>query len=102
MKVAGEAEEALGSRGRIKVLEAFLAAQRRGHPVSMSKLKVATGLKNVERHVAVLLKHGWVEVVQTPEGRRYRLMACGKVEALKRLFMELSRPQAKRITSRTT
>lgn len=52
-------------------------------------MKAATGLKGVERHVEILLKCGWVEEVQTPEGRRYRLKACRKVEALKKLFREL-------------
>lgn len=90
MKAAdGEAEEVLGSRGRVKLLKALMA-QRGGRPASITKLKTATGLKDVEKHINILLKHGWVEEVQTPEGKRYRLRECGKVEALKRLFRELS------------
>lgn len=84
-----EAEEVLGSRGRVRLLKALVAAQRRGRPISMSKLKAETGIKGVERHIAVLLRHGWAEEVWTPEGRRYRLRECGKTEALKRLFREL-------------
>lgn len=84
-----EAEEVLGSRGRIRLLKALTAAQRRGSLVSRSKLKASTNLKGVEKHIATLLKHGWVEEVQTPEGRRYRLKECEKAEALKKLFREL-------------
>lgn len=87
-----EAEEVLGSRGRVKLLRALVSLQRRGQLASLSRLKSATHLKDhsLERHIEVLMRHGWVEEVQTPEGRRYRLKEGGKVEILKRLFRELS------------
>jgi len=87
----GEAEEVLGCRGRIKLLKALMAAQRSGYAASISKLTAATRLKrwNVERHLEILLKLGWVEEVHTPEGRRFRLKENRKVEATRKLFKEL-------------
>lgn len=86
-----EAEEVLGSRGRIRLLKALLAAKKDGRAVTVSKLKATTHLKgrNVERHIEILVRRGWVEEVHTLEGRKYRLKADGKVEALKKLFREL-------------
>lgn len=86
-----EAEEVLGSRGRIKLLKTLIALQKRGQLASISKLKAATHLKDrsLERHIEVLLRHGWVEEVETPEGKRFRLRTAEKVEAFKRLFREL-------------
>jgi hypothetical protein len=43
----------------------------------------------VQRHLEILLNHGWVEEVRTAEGRKYRLKDNGKTEAVKRLFREL-------------
>jgi len=86
-----EAEEVLGSRGRIRLLKALIEAQKSGYAASMSRLKAATRLKgrSVERHLETLLKHGWAEEIRTAEGRRYRLKENGKTEAVKRLFREL-------------
>lgn len=88
---AGEAEEVLGSRGRIRLLKALMAAQKGGKVASASKLKAATHLKerSLKRHLEVLLRYGWVEEVQTAEGRRYKLKMDGRVEALRRLYREL-------------
>ena len=87
----GEVEEVLGSRGRIRLLKALIEAQRSGCAASMSKLKASTRLRgrSVQRHLEILLNHGWVEEVRTAEGRKYRLKENGKTEAVKRLFREL-------------
>jgi DNA-binding transcriptional ArsR family regulator len=84
----GEVEEVLGSRGRIRLLKALIEAQRSGCAASMSKLKASTRLRgrSVQRHLEILLNHGWVEEIQTAEGRKYRLKDNGKTEAVKRLF----------------
>ena len=87
----GEVEEVLGSRGRIRLLKALIEAQKSGCAASMSKLKASTRLRgrSVQRHLEILLNHGWVEEVRTAEGRKYRLKDNGKTEAIKRLFREL-------------
>jgi DNA-binding transcriptional ArsR family regulator len=87
----GEVEEVLGSRGRIRLLKALIEAQKSGCAASMSKLKASTRLRgrSVQRHLEILLNHGWVEEVRTAEGRKYRLKDNGKTEAVKRLFREL-------------
>jgi DNA-binding transcriptional ArsR family regulator len=87
----GEVEEVLGSRGRIRLLKALIEAQKSGYAASMSKLKAATRLRrrSVQRHLEILLNHGWIEEIQTAEGRKYRLKDNGKTEAVKRLFREL-------------
>jgi DNA-binding transcriptional ArsR family regulator len=87
----GEVEEVLGSRGRIRLLKALIEAQRSGYAASTSKLKASTRLRrrNVQRHLEILLNHGWIEDLQTAEGRKYRLKENGKTEAVKRLFREL-------------
>lgn len=89
--MGGEAEEVLGSRGRIRLLRALIEAQKSGRAVSITKLKVETGLRgrSVADQLETLVKYGWVEEVQTAEGRRYRLRVCGKTEAVKKLFREL-------------
>jgi len=87
----GEVEEVLGSRGRIRLLKALIEAQKSGCAASTSKLKASTRLRgrSVQRHLEILLNHGWVEEIQTAEGRKYRLKENGKTEAVKRLFREL-------------
>ena len=84
----GEVEEVLGSRGRIRLLKALIEAQKSGYAASMSKLKAATRLRrrSVQRHLEILLNHGWIEEIQTAEGRKYKLKENGKTEAVKRLF----------------
>jgi len=42
-----------------------------------------------EARIETLMKYGWVEEVQTAEGRKYRLKENGKTEAVKKLFREL-------------
>jgi len=90
-RAAREAEEVLGSRGRVRLLKALVEAQKSGCAASMSKLKAATRLKgqSLRAHIETLMKYGWVEEVQTAEGRKYRLKENGKTEAVKKLFMEL-------------
>jgi Mn-dependent DtxR family transcriptional regulator len=87
----GEVEEVLGSRGRIRLLKALIEAQKSGCAASMSKLKASTRLRgrSVQRHLEILLNRGWVEEIQTAEGRKYKLKENGKTEAIKRLFREL-------------
>jgi len=86
-----EAEEVLGSRGRIRLLKALIEVQKSGRVASMSKLKAATHLRGhtVERHLEILIKHGWVEEIRTAEGRKYRLKENGKTDAVRKLFREL-------------
>jgi len=86
-----ETDEVLGSCGRIRLLKALIEAQKSGYAASMSKLKAATRLRgrSVQRHLEILLNHGWVEEVRTAEGRKYKLKENGKTEAVKRLFREL-------------
>jgi DNA-binding transcriptional ArsR family regulator len=87
----GEVEEVLGSRGRIRLVKALIEAQKSGRTASISKLKAATRLRrrSVQRHLEILLNHGWIEEIQTAEGRKYKLKENGKTEAVKRLFREL-------------
>ncbi|MBO3762638.1 MAG: hypothetical protein QXS21_00900 [Thermoproteota archaeon] len=61
-----EAEEVLGSRGRIRLLKALLAAKKDGRAVTVSKLKATTHLKGGtwKGTLKSSVRRGWVEEVQ--------------------------------------
>jgi DNA-binding IclR family transcriptional regulator len=91
-KASEELGEAIGSRGRIRVLKALMKGQRSGQALSISKIRAMTHLKrgNVERHVEALVNWGWVEQISILAGRKYRLKTDNqKVEALKRFFKDV-------------
>ena len=87
--LAGEMEEAMGSRGRLRVLK-FLVRNPKGEPaLSVFRLKTLTGLRgrNVEKHLETLVKRGWVEEIPILGGRKYRLKRENpRVEALIQFF----------------
>ena len=87
--LAGEIEEVMGSKGRLRVLK-FLVRNPKGEPaLSVFRLKMLTGLRgrNVEKHLETLVEWGWVEEIPTLGGRKYRLKRENpRVEALIKFF----------------
>ena len=91
-KTEAEIEEALGSSGRFRILK-FLVKNPTSEPsLTVSRLKTLTGLRrgNVEHHLEILVKLGWVEEIPIDGGKKYKLRTeKPEIAALIRFFKEV-------------
>ena len=70
-----DVEESLGSSGRLRILR-FLTKNPEGEiALTRYKLKVLTGIKtkNVNNHLKILVKNGWVEEISLNGVKKYKL-----------------------------